>query len=1050
MNTPIEGLGRALFQEAGDALILFDPETDQILEVNPMAERLSGFSRGELLRLPATEVFRYEGGRGGAPLRQAANRSVVFHSQEGFQLRSREGEGWIPVNLTVARLHVRPKTLALITARDMRPHREAHQRLKRAEAELRRVLGAVSDCVWSAVVNNGEWSFRFLSPVVSRIAGQSSEVFLTGKQRWRDVIHPDDRPRWDDALRRLRAGQATREEYRLVWPNGEVRWVRDSIAVSRPDQRSGLWLDGVLTDVTVERAAEAALAQERHLLRSLMDTLPDMIYFKDVQSRFIRVNTSLARRIGVADPAAALGKTDFDFFTPEHADPAYRDDQEVIRTGQPLVGKEEKETWEGGREAWVSTTKLPLRDAAGGVIGVFGVSRDITQRKREEEELRQSKGAAEEANRAKSEFLAAMSHEIRTPMNGVLGMLDLTLDTPLTREQRDYLGMAKASAESLLHVINDILDFSKIEARKLQLEATPFSLRDHLGDTVKGLAVRAQQKGLELACHVRQGVPEDLVGDPGRLRQILLNLLGNAIKFTDRGEVILHVGVERDGAASANAAAGGLPPPPPSTLLHFEVKDTGIGIPPEKQATIFEAFTQADRSTTRRYGGTGLGLTISSQLASLMGGQVWVDSAVGRGSSFHFTARFGIGAPAPRTAVDLRGLPALIVDDNATNRLILRETLTGWSMVPTTAMSGAEALQLLEAAAARGEPFPLVLLDGHMPEMDGFALAEQIQRRPALAGTCLVMLTSAGMPDDVERCRRLGIGKYLTKPVKPSELLETILAELRGPHGPARDSARTTDLAPAHGLRLLVAEDNAVNQLLIRRLLEKHGHIVTLVGNGRDALAALEREAFDVVLMDVQMPELDGLEATQELRRREAATGRRMPVAAMTAYAMKGDRERCLEAGMDDYVSKPIQPTELYEAVARLAPRRTSAPAPPPPTPGAVEESEALARVGGDKELLRSLVTVFFDCCPAYMDELHAAVERCDPQGVQRSGHTLKGMASSLGAAPLAAAAERLEMMGRTGDLTGVSEAWAALQHALTAARPALTALAASDGARAS
>jgi PAS domain S-box-containing protein len=1034
----VEGLGVALFQEAGDALILSDPETDQILDANPMAERLTGMTRPELLRLPATSIFRHDSSRASLQLRHAAGHSMSFHSQEGYELRTRDPAVWLPVNITIARLHVRPRTLALMTIRDVRAQRAAHDRLKKAEGELRRVLSSVSDCIWSAVLDRTGLTLRYISPVVARIAGQAPDVFLTGKVQWRDIIHADDLYVWDNALNHHRAGQPTREEYRVVWPDGTVRLLRDSVVVSRADAAGLLRLDGVLTDVTASREAEQALARERSLLRTLMDHLPDSIYFKDAQSRFVSVNMALARRCGLDDPARAVGKTDFDFFTREHAEAAFCDEERIVRTGEPIIGKEEKETWPDGSETWVSTTKLPLRDLSGQIVGTFGVSRDITPRKRAEAELRQAMETAKGANQAKSEFLAAMSHEIRTPMNGVLGMLELALDTELSDEQRDYLAMARTSAEALLSVINDILDFSKIEARKLQLDQTTFALRDHLADTVKALAVRAQQKGIELACHVAPNVPDTLIGDPGRLRQILVNLLGNAIKFTEHGEVVVTVGAQEVDKPDASR----------TTMVQFSVRDTGIGIPKEKQETIFEAFSQAERSTTRRYGGTGLGLTISSQLASLMGGRVWVDSEPGKGSTFHFTALLGVGDPlaAPAAPASLHGMPALIVDDNETNRIILVEMLGGWGLRPHAVASGPAALTALEDAVQRDEPFGLVLLDGHMPEMDGFMLAGEIQRRPELAGATLIMLTSAGLPDDVKRCHELGVRAYLTKPVKQSELLSTVLTSMGDLRLAPAMVEKPPDPQGPHGLHLLVAEDNAVNQMLIRRLLEKRGHAVTMVRTGRQALEALESQRFDAVLMDVQMPELDGLETTEEIRKREAVTGaKRLPVLAMTAFAMKGDRERCLEAGMDGYISKPIQAGELHAALERLAAKPSTD---RPTTDGLsadgtrlLDEDGAMARVGGDRDLLRSLVGIFFDCCPAYLEDLHAAIRRRDAVGINRSAHTIKGMFGNLGAIQLVEAARELERMGHDNDLEGAEDAWEALQQALNAVRPALMAL---------
>ena len=883
------------------------------------------------------------------------------------------------------------------------------------------LLEIVNDLVL-AVSLDGQ-HLLYVNSIAPSIYARSLGELTSDDHTWLSAIHHDDQDPVREILQRLGSGEADRIErdFRIVRPDGELRAMQGTFCLIRAQDQTPCRIGCIAKDVTRRLATEQRLEEAKAIYHSLVESLPINVFRKDREGRIVYGNARYCRSLGKS-LEELLGKTDHDLFSPPLAEKYRQDDRWVLQTGLPFHDIEEHVNHDGNL-IYVEVLKAPVTDSSGRRVGIQGMFWDVSERKRAEEALRQAKEIAESASRAKSDFLANMSHEIRTPLNAILGMTELLLETVLESSQREYLQMVYQSSEALLNLINDILDFSKIEAGKLELEPQAFNLRERVGDTMRSLALRAHSKGLELALSIDERIPTSLVGDITRIRQVIVNLVSNAIKFTEAGEVILEVTSLE--LLEQNAR------------LRFSVVDTGIGIPPDKLDRVFLEFEQADSSTTRKYGGTGLGLAIASRLVGLMGGELKVESEIGRGSRFYFDLQLPIDQEtrAAGHLPDLLHVVVLIVDDNATNRRILEKTLSAWGMDPLPASSAKQALALLNGLAASGDPIPLVLSDVNMPDHDGYELAEWIRAQPALAETKIILLTSSNRQGDFQLRRELRIESQLLKPVKQSDLLEAVaqalgVASSLTPLEPTESNHDPSTSRTIQPLRILLAEDNHVNQRLAVGLLEKYGHHVIVAEDGEQAVKFYREGEFDLILMDVQMPRCDGLEATRQIRTLEQGTRAHVPIIAMTAHALVGDRDRCLAAGMDDFISKPIRIghvlkviSEVTGTVAGIAPAAGERSA--PLENGAVDWKAALDTVGGDQDLLRDLTQVFVDEAKSMLDDVRNARDSQQPKDLRRAAHSLKGALRHLGASQAAVVAQKLELAGETedfGDVPGLCE----------------------------
>jgi PAS domain S-box-containing protein len=1011
---------RLLIENANDGICV--AQDGRIQFFNPKLQQMLGYDAERLTTMPFTDLIAVEDRPLVVDRYQRRLRGEDLPHVYEFRFLTANGElVWTEINSVMINWEGRPASLSFF--RDVNEQKRTEQALRDSEALYHSLVESLplsifrKDVAGRILFANRRFCETLGRPLEELCGKTDFDLF---PRALAEKYHHDDE-------RVITTGLVVEDVEEHKKPDGETIYVQILKAPVLGADGQVRGVQGMFWDVSARHRVEEKLRENAERTRLILDTAYDAFVGVDSEGRIIDWNPQAEAVFGWPREEA-LGRQVAETIIPPQFRQVYRRRlEQTLARGQGAVLNKRIEITamrRDGSEFPVEAAITPVRLGKAHIFHAF--LHDIRRRKRYEAELLEAKEAAEAANRAKSAFLANMSHEIRTPMNAVIGMAELILDTPLNAEQREYLKLVLESADSLLSIINDLLDFSKIEAGKFHLDPVPFDVQESIGDTMKSLAVRAHKKGLELMHEIAVDVPRMIVGDPNRLRQVVINLVGNAIKFTDRGEVVMTV--TRQESADQEMT------------LHFAVRDTGIGIPANKRDLIFKAFEQADSSTTRRYGGTGLGLAISSALVDLMGGRVWVESEEEKGSTFHFTALFRQGDVAPQddrldAPPALEGLRVLVVDDNATNRRIQLEMLHNWKMQPVAVPGAVDALRVLRESHRAQHPFGLVLTDANMPDVDGFSLVSEIKSDPLLSGAIIMMLTSGDRPDDVARCRQLGIATYLMKPVKQSELFDAIAAAV----APAEieavvDRSSLSPGAATRALNILLAEDSLVNQKLAVGLLERRGHRVQVANNGREALAELEKQHYDLVLMDVQMPEMDGLDATRALREREMSTGHaRRPVIAMTAHAMEGDRERCLASGMDNYISKPIRSRELFETIDQTLAGMSVAR--PEELPGAdtigLDWSVALETVGGDRHLLGEIVAAFLEEAPRLLNDLRTAATAGDTEGLHRAAHTLKASLRYLGAGELFDQAFVLETCGRDARLADAAKTMAIFDTSL-------------------
>ncbi|UJR83658.1 PAS domain S-box protein [Sandaracinus amylolyticus] len=1023
-----EQRARTFVDHAADAFMLLDSEL-VLLDVNERACASLGYTPTELVGLTPLAFDR--------DVTPTAFEEIKARLRDGellaFESRQTRKDGTVfPVEVRARMFDDRGSPKVVAYCRDITERKRAEDALRESERRFRTFVDYASDAfmlfdIDLRVIDVNAAACAYLGYAAHELVGLTPLAFDP-------AVTAND----------LAANVAYLLEHEFI--SFESRWLRKDGSLFPVEVRARMFeaegqkrVISLIRDVTERRRAEDALRESEARFRGTFENAAVGIAHGDAEGRYLRVNQTLCDIVGRT--REELGALRFQDLThPDDLEASIALHASLVRGDVASYRTETRMISSSGGTAWLNQTVSGQRDPDGSLLHTIAILEDVSQRKALEAELRHAKTVAESANRAKDEFLANVSHEIRTPMNAILGMTELVLDTALTDAQRQSLRSVSAAAGNLLGMINDLLDFSKIEAGKLELDIGDFALRPAIAETLRALAVRAHRKGLELVCTVEPDVPDALSGDAARLRQVLINLVGNAIKFTDRGEVVVEVRAVHSAAPDSEAT------------LRFSVRDTGIGIPLDKQASIFRAFEQEDSSTTRRYGGTGLGLTIAAQLIALMDGQLTVESAPGRGSTFTFDARFRRSQqaipPGPTVPeLSLRGLRVLIVDDNAVNRQILETWLNGWRMEAHAVGDAMAAMDALWHGVASGRPYHLVLLDARMPDTDGLVLATRIRERTELAATRIVLLTSGDRPGDQERFRELRVDGYLLKPVPQEELLETIhaVASRSGGDGAAHwpvtattyERAATAVTSAPRALRVLVVEDDEFSAQLLRSLLISRGHAFVLAGTGTEALACYARTRFDLMLLDLHMPEMDGFDVIREIRSLEREAGGHLPVIAVTARSRQEDRKRCLDAGMDAFLSKPIVAAELWTTIDRVI----TAGLPGDPTPGLISASVLLSACGGNGLILDTIVAALRARVPGELAKARIALEQREPPALRDVAHRL---ASTLGtfsvvAGAVASELEDVASMGRIDEAGPLLTRLRALAHELLRTVGAIT-----------